>query len=100
MFPHAVTARQILSRDILGAPTAYGSGQVIYGRCVNQHRQVQVSGVEKKSAVTMYVAGVYGLTIDYELSLPAQFSPASPEPIAVNLEPDENGSHHEVVYFA
>jgi len=45
------------------------------------------------------VAGVPGATVNDRFTLPARFSPLQPLPLAVEHVPDENGPHHEVVYF-
>lgn len=66
-------------------------------------------GKEHTSRVQATLAGAFGVTVRHRFTLPARFStnPANtsdlaarqPKAISVKHESDENGAHHEVVYF-
>jgi hypothetical protein len=66
-------------------------------------------GQEHVSRVQATVPGPYGLTAKNRYTLPLEYSlepwnpdnlgARQPEAIAVAREPDENGPHHETVYF-
>ena len=58
-----------------------------------------VTGQEKVSRVMAIFAGDFGLTVDHYYTLPLRFIPANPPAIAVHSHTDENGAHHQTVYF-
>jgi hypothetical protein len=56
-------------------------------------------GNERMSSVQALFPGVYGLTVDMEYLLPPRFVPRNPKAISVGHGTDEDGAHHERVYF-
>lgn len=69
-------------------------------------------GRERVSTTQAILAGVFGVTVQDRYTLPARFSRTpqetdptralqarQPEAIAVDHQSDENGGHHETVYF-
>lgn len=53
-----------------------------------------------KSSMHVILAGVFDVTVLTEITLPARFLPRIPKIVAVRYSTDENGPHHETVYFA
>ena len=88
-----------------------------YGTLTNRHAHVtgilqQVlgnDGQEHTSKIQATFAGAFGLTVNHRYTLPARFSTNPSDTsdtqarqhkaIAVGHQSDENGAHHEVVYF-
>jgi hypothetical protein len=52
-----------------------------------------------KSSVQAIVAAT-GLSLTSRFTLPARFTPREPLALAIDRATDENGAHHETVYFA
>src|SRR5574341_2104202 len=65
-----------------------------------RHQQVMDrNGKYVTSSVEAIVKGAYGLTETHKYRLPSRFSPREPDAGAVAQRTDENGAHHETVYF-
>lgn len=99
MFPDTVVQEAYVSQT--------GKGAESYGTPVNRaahvSQRVQIvkdpSGQERVSRVMAILAGAFGSTPQDRYTLPARFNPNKPKAIAVSHHTDENGPHHEVVYF-
>lgn len=59
-----------------------------------------LSGNKRISTIKMTIKGTPGATVRHSYMLPERFVPRSPQPIIVKPVSDENGPHHEVVFFA
>jgi hypothetical protein len=85
-----------------GYGTFVPSGAVIAVRCRCKNGEEKVAGKDGKetvSTVHFVTDKVYGLTVDMEYTLPSDFTVSSPFPVAVGRPRDEQGPHHEKVYF-
>lgn len=99
LFPDIVIVRPFQSQS--------GKGAESYGSPVNRRAQVtqrvqivkDPSGQERVSRVMAILAGAFNTSPQDEFTLPARFDPNKPKAIAVAHRTDENGPHHEVVYF-
>ena len=98
LFPDTVVVTAPASRDGFGKLTP-GTATSLKARVSGKIRQVMVNGQMTTSSVRATFPGVYGLTTQHTYLLPSYFTPRSPKPIAVGKAPDENGPHHETVYF-
>lgn len=100
LFPDTVTYEAPLGHDYMGAPTGYDTAQDIQARC--SQRETEVRGADGKLAVshlTVQLAGVFGVTTKGRWTLPSRFRLTHPRAINVYHGTDENGAHHETVYF-
>lgn len=99
LMPFTVLVRPLLSKERFGEET-HGPEVAIKGRLRDGNVIVKNSdGQEVVSKTQFWAAGVFGLTADDLYTLPAPFTPAKPQAIAVILETDEHGVHHEKVMF-
>lgn len=99
MFPDTVTM-QAVTFDRYGAPTNDGAPVDI--TCYVSGKQTQVrdgQGQMRTSSVHATLAGVFGATTTHKFTLPARFVPNQPAVITVLKSTDEDGAHHETVYF-
>lgn len=85
-----------------------GRGVRSYGPLVNRvcrissghHKIVRdASGQEKVSTIMAVFGGAFNITAKDRFTLPVRFSPRQPVPISVVHSSDENGAHHERVFF-
>ena len=81
----------------------YGDPENLPCRLKGNHRMVRgVDGEEHLSTVEALMAGVFDLDTEDKFTLvplSGSFKPASPKAIVVKVVPDENGPHHEKVFF-
>lgn len=105
-----VVVQTYLTSDIEGQ-ASYGSTRTLIARVIGRTRLVLGSdGVEQVSNVQVVFPGPVGVTAQDLFTLPVRFSadpnnPSNlrarqPQAIAVDRESDENGAHHETVYFS
>jgi hypothetical protein len=88
--------------DGMGART-YDPPANFQCRLVGGHVQVRgTDGKEKVSTVQCTTAGAFGFTTQDRFTLvpsAGTFTPSSPECINVRTVPDENGPHHQKLFF-
>lgn len=98
-FPDNITIETFVSSDGMGART-YGPGVIWKGRVKGQHKLVRdTDGVDQMSTVNVVFAGAPGCSAKDRFTLPARFVPQQPKAISIDSSTDENGPHHERVYF-
>ena len=100
-FPDNVTIETFISSDGMGA-SAYvpGGGVVWKARVRGQHKLVRNSdGVDQMSSVNVVFAGAPNCSAKDRFTLPVRFVPQQPKAISIDSSTDENGPHHERVYF-
>lgn len=87
-----------VTRDGFGKTT---SGVPFVVKVHIQDKQVvgTVGGQTVNSSLQAIVKGSHGLTVEHRYTLPAGFNPRSPKAQAVGRRRDENGAHHETVFF-
>ena len=98
MMPHTIQVAPYSGHNSYGEST--------WGAAVNYKARVQgkmqmvrdVTGVERVSSVTCYVATTAAIGPKDKLTLPSNFTPASPPILAIARESDESGDHHVVIY--
>lgn len=96
MMPDTITVQRVTTDEFgaetlstLGTFRAYISGPVSESRS---------RGRMQKSSVTAIVAGT-GFRVTDVFTLPARFSPNQPKATSIDRATDENGAHHETIYF-
>lgn len=95
-----VSVRPATSFDELGRPVAYGTSRDIKCKISGNNREIRdVTGTIRVSTVKVTLAGVFSVNVTDEYTLPARFVPRIMPAIMVKRVSDENGPHHEVVYF-
>lgn len=101
LFPDTVQYRPIVSGfDFVGKEKGFGSQQNIRARVAKKTRRIRnQEGQMVTSGVTAHLAGVFGVDVRGEFILPVRFSPRKMRAVAVHNGTDENGAHHEIVYF-
>jgi hypothetical protein len=109
LFPHTIDVRRKLSASGFGDVT-YGSIETVPARIIGRSQTVVGGdGQEYVCSVQAMLPGPYNFSTDDEFTLPEEFSvdlanktdpqTRRPKPIAIDKESDENGLHHETVYF-
>jgi hypothetical protein len=110
LFPDTVTVEPYLSEDRFGK-ASYGAAFDCPARVIGRTRMtMDTDGQERSSNVQAVLAGSFGVTPQDRYTLPERFSinpldtsditHRQPTAIAVDKETDENGPHHETVYFS
>jgi len=98
-FPDVVLVEPFLGKTTLSSST-YGTVVSHPAKVQGRHTKVRTSdGTEQVSSVNVLFAGVFGVQVRDRFTLPTRFSPTQPTPLAVSRATDENGAHHERVYF-
>lgn len=98
---HTIIATPI-TRDAYGDEVSAGAPLNIRCYIEGGRRMVQdFKGAQVVSKLMVVLFGVYGVEDhDYRWTLPAGFGPSTPRrALSVDVFSDENGPHHEVVYF-
>lgn len=111
LFPETVTIEPCATEDAIGG-RSYGAAVTVACRITQRVRQVRAeTGEERVSTVQLLLAGDYGQTVTTKsrYTLPARFAPSAadvadvtlrqPVAVAVGYATDENGPHHQRVYF-
>lgn len=84
------------TRNVRGE-ASYGAEASYRARVVRRNRMVRTDGGDEVASRTQaWVFGISGATVASRVVLP---DGTSPPVLAVELYPDENGAHHEVIYF-
>lgn len=102
MFPHEVTVETVQSDDGFGNVTyASGVARSCMVRPMAERRHSSRTGQEYTTTGKILFAGVYGLTPNARITLPAALSLDPTVVIAEEAGPisDENGPHHDKVFF-
>lgn len=98
--PDEVLVEAPPSTDGFGDPGTYGRVRRVRARVRGQIRNVRDEGGDLVvSSVHATLMEPVGATVRHRYTLPDRFAPTQPKPIAVSPATDENGAHHEVVYF-
>lgn len=100
LFPDFVTIEKG-TRAQYGVFSPTGDAPVdVQARVIGRVRMVtDVGGRERVSTVQAWLAGPVGATVGDRFTLPARFEPNQPPAIAVEHWTDEDGPHHECVFF-
>jgi len=100
MFPHSITVEPFVSSDGRGKKT-YGAGVPRKCRIAQSNTKIirDDTGIEEVSTVNAVFAETFGVTSKDRFTLPSGFVPTQPEGMAVTKAPDENGLHHERIFF-
>lgn len=101
LFPDTITVEPYVSSDGKGKAT-YGAGVDRTARISQGHHKIirMPDGQERVSTIMAVFAGAFNITAKDRYTLPARFSPRQPVAISVVHSSDENGAHHERVFFA
>lgn len=100
LFPDTLVAEARTSTS--GGLTAhgYGAGVALPARISEKTVVVRgFDGQDKVSHVQARLGGYFGVTPEHRFTLPARFVPGVVKAVAVECYTDENGPHHERVYF-
>jgi len=98
LFPHTVTVVPPGATNGIGEVTP-GTSFSVRAQVSGKTQKVKIEGKVIKSTVQMIACGVFGLTTSHSFTLPSGFGPIHPKPQGVHVETDDNGAHHEIVYF-
>ena len=99
LFPHKISIEFYISSDGYGDRT-YGILRTYTCRITSHNMTMRDSSGETViSGMTVLFPCCLGITIKDRYTLPIQFTPRNPIPIAIKRLSDENGLHHERVYF-
>lgn len=100
LFPDTLRAEpRVSTSGGLGAHT-YGAAVLLPARISEKTHVVRgFDGQDKVSHVYARLCGYYGVTPEHRFTLPARFSPSVVKAVAVECYTDDNGPHHETVYF-
>lgn len=100
-----------LFSDVVGVEPWTGSdgrGKATYGASVDRvaritaghHKIVRdAAGQERVSSIRVVFGGAFNITAKDRYTLPVRFTPRQPIAISVVHSSDENGAHHERVFF-
>lgn len=99
MFPDTVVMETLSSGDRYGAKTASTSVSISAYVSGRETKVRDNQGQMRTSSVHATLAGCYGATPDHRFTLPDRFNPRQPVVLAVMRSTDEDGPHHETVYF-
>lgn len=101
MFADTVIYEPRLTTDGKGKAT-YDVANPVTIRAMVYGKVMQVrdpNGHVVKSTVQAILAGHNNVSVLGRFTLPARFAPTQPKALAVDKFSDENGAHHETVYF-
>lgn len=109
LYPDEITIERLEGRAVDGTPT-YGDSLVVSARVSGKIQRVMgTDGNEHVTTVIAWLAGVNNVSTQDRYTLPPRFSRNRLDPdnlqsrqfkaIAVEQVSDENGPHHEKVYF-
>lgn len=101
LFPDTMTVNVASAgSDAYGVPVSYGASVNYRVAIIGRTTLVRdSSGQERTSTRHAIFASAPGLRVRDKYTLPARFEPREVVAIAVKSVTDENGPHHEVVYF-
>lgn len=100
LFPDTVVWEKTLETDRYGKITSKAAAKSLRCRVAGKRTDVKRPGGEVViSDVKCVIAGVYGVSVEDTFTLPSRFKPQAPPAIMVHQGTDENGAHHETVYF-
>ena len=113
LFADTITVEPYLSETRYGVPT-YGASFPCSAKVTGRTKiAIDSDGVERVSNCQVVIKGAFGVSPQDRYTLPVRFSinplattpeglleGRQPRAIAVDQESDENGAHHETVYFA
>ena len=100
LFPDSVTIEEPTGFTTRGVPLGYGAVRTYRARVLGNIQKVMApDGTEKVSKLTVLIGGTPGVSIYARVTLPARFVPRQPKVISAHVGTDENGVHHERVYF-
>ena len=96
LMPHTVTLKTVSSRDSYNTIT-YSTGTNYTARVVYKNERVRLAnGSESVARGMVWLFGAPTVTIEDQLVLPDS---STPEILAIEKFPDEDGDHHTKVYF-
>lgn len=100
LFPDTVTVEPCTEVDGFGRRQYNGTAFTVKANVCERTVMVRASdGQVRQSMVHATIKGSFGLTVKDRYTLPARFVPNKPEAVSVAGYSDENGPHHQVVYF-
>lgn len=100
MFPNSITVEPFVSSDGRGKKS-YGAGVSRKCRIGQSNNKVirDDTGIEDVSTVNAVFASLFGVTSKDRFTMSSGYKPTQPEAMSVTLAPDEDGAHHERVFF-
>jgi hypothetical protein len=89
------------TRNSFGEFNATGPAVIRKAHVFGQIRQTrsQWDGLMKTTTITAILAGDFSTLVSARFTLPSRFVPNQPIAVAVAKHTDDNGPHHETVYF-
>ena len=100
LFADGMGWRKVLTTDRYGDPTSYAASVPLDVHLGGRIRMVRDrAGNEQVSSIQATIADTPGVAVGDEFTLPADYDPRQPEALAVQPSRDEDGAHHETVFF-
>ena len=98
MMADTVTITPWTSQDVTGKPV-YGGTPVTYPAYVEMknHLIVDAQGREILAKGRVILGTTAVISVKDKITLPSDYVPQSPPILAVNLQPDEHGTHHVTI---
>lgn len=98
LLPDTIVVTPVGTFDGFGAETP-GTAKTYRAWVAGRIQQVRMAdGKIIRSTVQAIVAGT-GIKVTDVITLPSRFTPRQPPIIAVDKATDENGAHHDTIYF-
>lgn len=89
-----------ITRNGMGTIGTPGTSFNVSVKIKEGEKLVRGEGKTVTATIWAITGGVYGLNLtDFQYTLPARFRPRKPEPVAIGNATDENGMHHQIIYF-
>ena len=99
-FPDTITHESYLSSDGMGGTEVYATATTWKARIRDGHKLVRDRGGRlTMSTVQVTIKGVPGVKPHDLVTLPSRYDPQTPAIIGTSTASDENGVHHERVFF-
>lgn len=98
MMASTVTINAWVSQSVSGVPT-YSSTGVVYPAYIELKNRLIVdhNGQEVMARGRIYLGTAANVGVKDKLTLPAEYIPASPPILAVNLSDDQSGAHNTIL---
>ena len=100
MFPDMIPVRRFISSSYKGGSVVYSTSKNFRAFAVGQHTMVRdINGKDVVSKAHIVFHGYFGFKLTDEFTFPPEFETTKPRAIAIQEATDENGRHHQTVFF-
>ena len=100
LFPDTIEVRRALTFDGYGNVATFGPVETFPANIIGRTMTVlDKSGIEQTSTRHVIIGAPANTSVRDEFTLPARFDPRVKPAISIRYATDENGAHHETVFF-